>query len=528
MKDIVAEGLAAGWQHISASTLADRQVLEADVVIIGTGAGGATTAEILSQHGLKVLMVEEGKLRYQKDFKMNELEAFSTLYQEGTARKTADGAIAIYQGRSVGGSTTVNWTSTFRTPDPTLEHWQQAHAVKGCSPQEMAPWFEERERALSMSPWLVPPNNNNSVLKTGCDRLGWSSATMIRNVKGCWNLGYCGFGCPVNAKQSMLVTSIPRALDADAVLLSCARAERFVWRGDQVHELLCTALDSNAQFTSNKQIRLRARHFVLAAGAIGSPAVLLRSHAPDPHGTLGTRTFLHPVNSSTATMPEPVRGYEGAPQSIYSDHFLWQYGVAGKAGFKLEVAPVFPGGLAAQETLYGNALNARMNRLSHTQSMIALMRDGFHEESPGGSVSLRADGSPVLDYTITDYLWRGLREAYGRMAEAQFAAGAQEVALVHHDAKPVRSWQEAKRMLADLPMKPLRAAIFSAHVMGGCAMGADPRHSVVNNQGTHHQLENLSVIDGSCFPTSIGANPQLSIYGLAAKQAHQLAARLAL
>ena len=98
---------------------------------------------------------------------------------------------------------------------------------------------------------------------------------------------------------------------------------------------------------------------------------------------------------------------------------------------------------------------------------------------------------------------------------------------MHHDAKPARSWQEAKNILAELPMKPLRAAIFSAHVMGGCAMGGDPRTSVVNHEGRHHQLTNLSVMDGSCFPTSIGANPQLSIYGLAAKLATMLADQLA-
>ncbi len=526
MRDIIADGLSRGWHVSSAHTLADKTTLEADVVIIGTGAGGATSAEILSKAGLKVLMIEEGKLRYQKDFKMDELEAFSTLYQEGTARKTADGAIAIYQGRSVGGSTTVNWTSTFRTPDNTLKHWQNEHGVAGCSPEDMAPWFADRERALNMEKWLVPPNANNSVLKQGCDALGWSSEIMIRNVKGCWNLGYCGFGCPVNAKQSMLVTSIPQALENNAHLLSCARVERFHFKGDQIHELECSALDAEANFSSGKKIRVRARHFVLSAGSIGSPAVLLRSAAPDPYDTLGARTFLHPVNSCTATMPEPVRWFEGAPQSVYSDEFVWKKGISGEAGFKLEVAPVFPGGLAAQETLFGRPLADRMANLSHTNSMIALVRDGFHEESPGGRVKLRDDLSPVLDYPISDYLWRGLKDAYLRMSEIQFAAGAKSVTAVHQDAKPMTSWREAKQHIAALPMKPLRAAIFSAHVMGGCSMGENPKNSVVNSHGEHHQIANLNVIDGSCFPTSIGANPQLSIYGLAAKHATRLAERL--
>ncbi len=525
MTDIIAQGLQQGWKASGAHTLADRQILEADVIVIGTGAGGATSAEILSKAGLSVIMLEEGKLRYQKDFKMDELEAFSTLYQEGTARKTADGAIAIYQGRTVGGSTTVNWTSTFRTPDATLNHWQQHHGVEGFTSEAMAPWFAERERQLNMSEWLMPPNGNNSVLKKGCDALGLTAHTMVRNVKGCWNLGYCGFGCPTNAKQSMLVTSIPDALNQGATLISCARVERLQIQGDKVSAVECSVLDAEAQRDTGRRIEIRGRHVVLAAGAIGSPAVLLRSQAPDPHDTLGKRTFVHPVNTITAIMPEAVKGYEGAPQSIYSDHFLWNND-ADTPGFKLEVAPVFPGAMAAQGTVSGPELYRSLESLSHANSMIALIRDGFHEESTGGSVKLRDDGSPVLNYPISDYIWRGIRKAYLTMAEIQFAAGARSLLVGHHDAKELKSWTQAQEAIRELPMKPLRAALFSAHLMGGCGMGENPRNSVVNSLGRHHQLNNLNVIDGACFPTSIGANPQLSIYALAAKLATHLAKQL--
>lgn len=526
MKDIFAQGLEKGWKVLAAHEQPDSTTLEADVAIVGSGAGGATAAEFLSKAGLRVLLIEEGKLRYQKHFKMDELDAFSSLYQEGTARKTSDGAIAIYQGRTVGGSTTVNWTSTFRTPEQTLAHWTETHGLNGFSKEQMAPWFEERERALNMQKWLVPPNGNNSVLKKGCEALGYSAEVMVRNVNGCWDLGYCGFGCPTNAKQSMLVTSIPSALDRQAVLLSGARVERFHFKADQIQTLECSALDADANLLTGAKIHVRARHFVLAAGAIGSPAVLLRSEAPDPYDTLGKRTFLHPVNSTTATMTEPVKGYEGAPQSVYSDEFLWRDGVAGAAGFKLEVAPVHPGSLAAQEASYGNRLAQRMRELPYTNSMIALQRDGFHEESPGGQVKLRDDGSPVLDYELNDYVWEGLRKAYLTMTEIQFAAGARTVSPVHHDARDYSSWAEARSEIAKLPMAELRAGLFSAHVMGGCVMGEDPRRSVVNSLGEHHQLPNLSILDGSTFPTSIGANPQLSIYGMVAMQASALAKKL--
>lgn len=117
--DLFAEGLARGWKTYNGSRLDDDLELEADVVVVGTGAGGGTTAEILSAAGLKVLLVEEGPLKTSSDFKMQEADAYPELYQEGIGRMSKDGAITILQGRAVGGTTLINWTSSFRTPEPT-------------------------------------------------------------------------------------------------------------------------------------------------------------------------------------------------------------------------------------------------------------------------------------------------------------------------------------------------------------------------------------------------------------------------
>ena len=142
--DIYTAGIASGWKVTDASTLQKNQTLEADVVIVGTGAGGGTTAEILSQAGLKVLMIEEGALKTSANFKdLDESRAYRELYQEGAGRASSDGAIAILQGRAVGGTTVVNWTASFRTPDHTLKHWADVHQVKGHSPEDMKPWFEK-------------------------------------------------------------------------------------------------------------------------------------------------------------------------------------------------------------------------------------------------------------------------------------------------------------------------------------------------------------------------------------------------
>ncbi|NIF17504.1 GMC family oxidoreductase [Pantoea sp. Cy-639] len=525
--DPFRQGLERGWITHDGSRLAQDLALEADVAVIGSGAGGATTAEALSSAGLKVLLIEEGPLKTSSDFHLLENEAYASLYQEGLGRLSKDGAITILQGRAVGGTTLVNWTSSFRTPPQTLAHWASEHAVKGLDTASMTPWFERMEQRLGISPWALPPNANNDVLRRGCEALGHRWAVIPRNVRGCWNLGYCGMGCPVNAKQSMLVTSIPATLELGGELLYLARAERFEHDGQRIAQLRCQALDAQGVQPTGRQITVRARHYVLAGGGINSPALLLRSAAPDPHDCLGKRTFLHLVNFSAARFDEKIDPYYGAPQSIYSDQFQWQDGVTGAVGYKLEVPPLHP---ALASTLlggHGEENARRMAELPHTHVMLALLRDGFHPDSPGGQVELRGDGSPVLDYPLTDYLRDGLRRAWHSMAQIQFAAGARQVLPVHGDARQSDSLEQVTRVIDDLALELFRMRLGSAHVMGGCAMGEDSRQAVCDSLGRHHQLENLSIHDGSLFPTSIGANPQLSVYALAARLSDGLAGRLA-
>jgi hypothetical protein len=225
-------------------------------------------------------------------------------------------------------------------------------------------------------------------------------------------------------------------------------------------------------------------------------------------------------------MPEKVEGYRGAPQSIFSDQFL-DVPPDGPAGFKLESGPTHPILVGITLPGFGAGHAGLMANLPSLQVVIALLRDGFHPQSPGGRVVLRSDGSAVLDYDIPTYLWEGVRRAYRAMAELQFAAGARQVLTVHEGAAPVASWEAARDVIDRLEMRALAARVVSAHVMGGCAMGSDPRASVVDENGRHHQLANLSVHDASLFPTSVGANPQLSIYAQAARLSSGLARLLA-
>jgi choline dehydrogenase-like flavoprotein len=525
IEDPIASGLARGWKVFGGPHGPLPVKLHCDVAIVGSGAGAGITAELMTGAGLSVVLVEEGPLKSSRDFRQLESEAYPSLYQESASRQTADKAITILQGRCVGGSTTVNWTSSFRTPSATLAYWRAHFGLRDFTDEGLSPWFQSAERRLNIGPWLAPPNENNELLRQGALKLGIPAAAILRNVKGCWNLGSCGLGCPTNAKQSMLVTTLPVDLDRGAALLVQARAERLTVSGERVTALLCRAIGPDGQ-PRGDETRIVARHVVVAGGAINSPALLMRSGVADPHERLGHRTFLHPVVISAAAFDRAVEGWSGAPQTIYTDHFLDAAPIDGPIGYKLEAPPLHPLIFATTVPGFGPAQAKLLQDFGRTHALLALLRDGFHEESPGGQVRLRSDGSPVLDYSLTPFVMDGARRALLSMAELQFAAGARSVVPAHELARPYTSWIEARDAISTLPMRPLATRVVSAHVMGGCAMAAHERHGVVRPDGTHWQIENLSVLDGSIFPTSIGANPQLSIYGIVNRLATGLAKRL--
>lgn len=499
--------------HIDASTLQRDQHFEADIVIIGSGAGGGIAAEQFAQAGFKVLLLEEGAWYQRQHFVMEERWAYPHLYQEGAARKTRDQAISILQGRTVGGSTTVNWTTSIRTPEPTLAFWQREFGLNFGTEQSLNPYFTLAEHRLNIHSWLVPPNANNAKLQQGCERLGWEFTVIKRNVNACANLGYCGMGCPINAKQSMLVSTIPEAMRLGATLISRISVRRLHWQKDQVIGLEAVPVDQYFQPRTDIKLSFNAKHYIVAAGAIGSPALLLRSKVPNPSGRLGKHTFLHPTVISGAIFAEQINGHRGAPQSIYSDQFVWPQD-ANLVGYKLEVPPIHPVLMATKLIGMAEQHAALMQEFNQLQVTIALLRDGFHPQSQGGTVQLDSMGQPVLDYPLTDYLWQGMRRALLSMAELQFAAGARQVMPINHHAKLYNSWPEATSAISELPLASLQQTVVSAHVMGGCNMSSVPQTGVVDQNGRHFQLTNLSVFDGSILPTSLGANPQLTIYAL--------------
>ena len=206
-------------------------VLKPDVCVVGSGPGGAMVASRLSRAGAKVVVLEEGGYHTKADFDMQEATAYPRLYQDRGNRATADLAIQVLQGRAVGGGTVVNWTTSYRTPDHVLEHWRRSEGLALTS-QMLRPHFEEVERRLGIE--KVDPedtNPNNRAIYDGCRKLGWQVDTTSRNVRQCLRTGYCGMGCPVDAKQTATLTYLADAVAAGTDVYANCRVEKIEWQG---------------------------------------------------------------------------------------------------------------------------------------------------------------------------------------------------------------------------------------------------------------------------------------------------------
>lgn len=506
---------------VDGATITQDLVLKPDVCVIGSGAGGAIAAHTFAAAGYDVLVLEAGGHYTQADFDMHEDTAFRHLYQEDGGRSTADLGIAILQGRSVGGSTTVNWTTCFRTPEHVIEHWAQVHNVRGFTHADLTEHWQIVEERLNIAE--VPfelINANNRLLWAGCTALGWQRALIKRNVRGCMHSGYCGMGCPINAKRSMNLTYLPDAVAQGAVVLSRCRAVRFQFEGAQARSLEAELLRADDTTPTGHTVRVQPKRFVLSAGSINGPALLLRSGF-EAEGRVGARSFLHPTVAQLGTFKDPVSGFYGAPQSVASHHFADR---GDEVGFILEAAPIHPMLAALAAPGFGADHAEALAKLPYTAAHIALLIDGFHPDEPGGQVKLRPSGAPLLDYPLPERIWRAMREASRAMGKLQLAAGAVRTSTPHDPPVIMHSEAELKR-LDDAPYALNRLTVFSAHAMGGLALNDDPKKGVVSSDTMRlHGTENVHVIDGSIFPTSLGVNPQLSIYGLARLAASRIVA----
>ena len=473
---------------------------DCDVVVVGSGAGGAAAARVLAEAGLAVIVLEEGEHHDSRSYSADPLEALPMLYRDG-GMTACEGrpVIPLPVGRCVGGTTVINSGTVFRAPGDVLGRWRDEFGIPWAG--DLDGEFESLERDLRVAP--VDParaGRNAELCRAGAEAIGAANGPLLRNAGDVVCCGTCPSGCELDAKTAMHVSELPRAAAAGAVIRPGVRVtEVIVERGRAVG-------------VRAPGYEARARAVVLAGGALGSPELLLRQRLANSSGAVGRHLRIHPACWVGARFDEEVRGWDGVMQS-------WHVGEWHEQGLFLEATftPFAFGAHWLPGT--GEGFKGRLERYAD----LAVLGVHLSDRSEG---RLRIRGGALrIGYRLSGDDAERLRFGIARAAEIHFAAGAREV-YPQLGALATLAPSERGRIESGR-VRPWDLRLEAFHPMGTLRMGSDPSRSVASPTGETHDVPGLYVADASLFPTSLRVNPMLTVMACARRIARDLADRLA-
>ena len=475
-------------------------VVDADVVVIGSGAGGATIAAELAEAGFEVVVVEEGSYYQTRDFTADSSAMVRQLYRDGGATLALGNPTIMYQeGRAVGGSTVINGGMSWRTPDKILARWERESGIAGLG-RDLESHFERVERRIHVAP-MDPEaiGTDNLLLKKGADAKGWNIIGNLRNQAHCVGSNRCAFGCPTGAKQSSLASYVPRALHYGARIYADVRVDQITRHGKRATGVVGTVRGTGHKLT------VRGKLVIAAAGAIHTPALLVRSGFRSPSGQIGHNLSMHPNVKVVAIFDEVVTGWKGAHQAFQVREFQDQ-------GLVFAAVNLPPSILAMSFVHRGAQLGQLMDR--YDRMVVAGM---LCEDTHLGRVRT-INGRPQAFYQLAEADAANLKRGVSLLSELLFAAGAKQILLPFHGAADLYSPDDARRLI-DRTIPARGWEVVTVHMMGTARMGTDRSRDVTDAFGLVHDVDRLMIADASIFPSAIGVNPMETIMALATRAA---------
>jgi len=487
--------------------------IDADVVIVGSGAGGAVVAAELAEAGERVVILEEGPhVRPEQLGAWRPSETLRHVFRDGAVTAALGlgdtPMINVTMGRCVGGSSVVTGGVCFRVPEKIIATWATDHGLEDVTSRTLEPCYDTVEKAIHVEE--VPEvmrSQSTRLFGRGTHNLGFEIESMHRNTRDCNGCGRCNFGCPHGAKLSVDLTYLPRALAAGANIYSDCLIDRVLTSGDRAVGVV-GSLISGAKGRRRGKVTVHAKRVVIAAGSVHTPMILQRTGLGRASGQLGRNITLHPGFRVLARFDETVRGWQGALQSAFTDHYEHE---------RITMMSLFipPGVLAAQMAGFGDTLARKAASIPN----LAMFGGIIHDEG-GGSVHRFLGREPVLAYRMSAEDRAVMPLLLRRMAAIWFAAGAREVFLPVFGAPGMDADALARYPLEQVPARKFECA--SQHPLGSCRMGVSPQNSVVDSYGRAWELNGLWVADGSIVPTSLGVNPQITIMSIATRVAWKM------
>ncbi len=490
--------------------------LDADAVIVGSGAGGPVVAAELAEAGERVIVLEEGPHVPLSEYRhMRPSQHLRSVWRDGgmtVALGVGDTpVINVTMGRCVGGSSMLTGGVCFRTPERILDVWVHERGLRGLTAHNLEPCFEAVEKAVHVEEVPLHMRSRSTTLfGEGAERLGFSLKPLKRNTRGCQGCGRCNFGCPEGAKMSVDLSYLPRAQAAGAHVWSDCRVDDLIIEGRRAVGVRGRVLNGNGRMWRRDEggkLEVRAKRVVIAAGSYHTPLLLLKAGI-DKSGQVGRNMTLHPGFRMFARFDEPVHGWKGALQSAYSDHLEHQ-------GITLVSLFIPAGVIAATMHGFGPALTRRAEHIPH----MCVFGGMIHDEA-GGVVRRGPGREPVVTYRMSRRDRATVPHVIRALAETYFAAGAREVFPPILGQAGVDADGFRRLDLDRIPAMRLECS--SQHPLGSCRMAASPDHGVVDDCGKVWGVDGLYLADGSVVPTSLGVNPQLTIMAMATRIAWHL------
>jgi choline dehydrogenase-like flavoprotein len=401
------------------------------------------------------------------------------------------------------------------------EQWEREHGLEGLAGPDYERHLDAVWARLMVNDRCSQLNPPQQRMEAGARALGWKFVLATRNVDperySYDTAGYIGFGDQSGAKQSTAKTFLADAHRRGAMLVARCWAERVLVENGRATGV--SALYSDPASARSATVTVRAPQVVVAAGALESPALLLRSGIGGP--AVGDYLRLHPCTATFAYYEQDMEAWRGAPHAGLVEEFA---NLEDGYGFLIEGAQ-YTTGIAGSALPYESAAEHKqaMSELRHGATLIALLRDHGH-----GRVQIDGAGQPVPWYSIDDELdLRNTRAAIAAQARLHAAAGAHTIVALTGGAPRWRRGDDLEAFIAAIQAVPLRAGgwkLFSAHQMGTCRIGTDPKTSVAGPWGELHDVKGVWIGDGSAFPTPSGTNPMITIMALAHRNAEAVAA----
>lgn len=491
------------WQEqvLDAATLPEGETLECDVVVVGTGAGGAPMAKALAERGHAVLLVEEGPYFTRKDFTGRPVQMMKQMYRQGGATVAfGNTAIPVPIGRGVGGTTLINSGTCFRLPREVLASWR-AEGLRDFTDDALNPFYEEVEEVIGVGPSTAAALGAPArIIARGCDALGYSHHPLLRNAPGCDGQGLCCFGCPTEAKRSTNVSYVPLALGKGAQLITGLRIERVLTERDAAVGV------SGVATADGRKLTVRAKVVVLACGTLNTPALLERSGLCGTSGQLGRNLSIHPASAGLGVFDEEVNASRTVPQGYAIDEFKHEglYFEGGQVPLELTAA-----------TLSGSGPSfiSLMEQFNRSFTFGFMVKD-----TSRGRVGARPSGEPSMRYSVNEHDRALLQRGFAILSRVYFAAGAKEVRLPVLGFDRLRSLDDvAKLERATVPARHMDLTAY--HPLGTARMGVAPMSSVVDATNEAHDVHHLFISDGSAVPSSLGVNPQLTLMAMSLRAA---------